>query len=69
MPKYFLKAAWEEDFRKVTEEQFIAAEREAGFHSKFGENTVATAGFNSNGVCGKVEYDTQTDAKPATKEA
>jgi len=69
MPKYFLKADEQEDFQEVTEEQFIAAEQAAGFRSKLGPKTAATAGFYGNGICGKVKFDTQTDVKPAAKEA
>lgn len=67
MTKYFLKADWQQDYQEVTEEQFITAERAAGFYSKFGEKALATAGFNGNGVSGKVVFDTQTAAEPETK--
>ena len=67
MPKYFLKADWQKDYQEVTKEQFIAAERAAGFRSKLGPKAVATGGFGGNGVSGKVEYDTQPAAKRARK--
>jgi len=54
--KYFLKADWEDEYKEVTEKQFIAAERGAGFHSKFGADHVATGGFSGSGVSGKIEY-------------
>jgi len=55
--RYFLKGDWEEEYREVTKEQFIDAERAAGFHSKFGSDSVATAGFSGGGISGRIEPD------------
>ncbi len=52
--KYFLKGDWEEDWKEVTKEEFINAERAAGFRPKSGDG-VATGGFGGNGVSGRVE--------------
>lgn len=54
--KYYLKADWQKDWTEVTQEEFIKAERAAGFHPKWGCGPVATAGFTSGMVSGKVEY-------------
>lgn len=56
--KYFLKGNWEKKYTEVTKEQYIAAERNAGFYSDepFASET-ATAAFDDNGVSGKVEYE------------
>lgn len=43
--------------KQVTKEEFIAAERQAGFFPKSGNpEDCATGGFSSNGVSGHVEY-------------
>jgi len=58
--QYFLALElgnWEEpDWKEVTKEQYVKAEHTAGFRSKFGWNHIATAGFTSGSVCGRVEY-------------
>ena len=59
--KYFLKADHQEEEEEVTEEDFITAERNAGFHSKFGRNSVATGGFSAHGISGRVEYDDEAE--------
>lgn len=51
--RYWLRVsglAWQE----CTKEQFIRAERGAGFRSKFGENSLATGGFSNGSVQGRV---------------
>lgn len=53
--RYYLKNAWETDFKEVTVKQFIQAERSAGFFPKAGQG-VATGGFSGRGVRGRVEY-------------
>lgn len=56
--RYFLKADWQPEWTEVTKEEYIRAERSAGFRSKFGPDDIATAGFtSSSGVSGRVEYD------------
>lgn len=42
--------------QRVSEEEFIAAERAAGFRSKFGEDHVATGGFFSGVIRGTVTF-------------
>jgi len=55
--RYFLSFDGVEGSEKeVTKEQFMKAERAAGFHSKFGDNHVATGGFGAGGIRGRVEY-------------
>lgn len=50
-----------EPWREVSREEFICAEREAGFVPKAGCGPVATAGFGMSGpdgsISGKIEYD------------
>ena len=53
--RYFLKAAWQEIWDEVTREQFIAAERAAGFRPKGGGDGLATGGFGGDSVSGKIE--------------
>lgn len=50
--KYFLKADWEDNYKEVTKEQYIKAERDAGFHSKSGDG-IATASFTGCVISGK----------------
>ena len=47
----------EPDWKEVTREQFIRAERAAGFRSKFGDDHPATAGFSSGNTRGRVRYE------------
>jgi hypothetical protein len=42
--------------KEVTEQEFIKAERAAGFRSKFGPDHVATGGFTGAGMHGRVVY-------------
>ena len=43
--------------KEVTKEEFIRAERAAGFRSKIGRDDVcATGGFSGNGVSGSIKY-------------
>lgn len=53
--KYFIKHALFGE-KEVSKEEFIKAERAAGFRSKFGINNLATGGFTSGDVTGRVEY-------------
>ena len=41
--------------QEVSREDFIKLERSAGFRSKFGPNEVATAGFSTGVLKGRVE--------------
>ena len=54
--KYFLKSSWQEEYTEVTEKEFVRAEGAAGFHPKPGLVPVATGGFSSGNISGKVEY-------------
>lgn len=47
--------------KEVTKEEFIKAEREAGFYSKFGSDHEATGGFGGGSVSGSIRYE---DPKP-----
>lgn len=56
--RYFLKGTWKgSKWEEVSMKEFIIAERSAGFRSKFGSNSVATAGFSSESIKGTVSYD------------
>lgn len=61
--KFYLKAGWEKDYREVTKEEFIRAERAAGFRPKLASsdpeymNTLATGGFSNMEIFGKIEYE------------
>ena len=55
MTKYYLKGEWEDKWTEVTEEEFIKAERSAGFRPKYGDG-VATGGFSNGSISGRVEY-------------
>jgi hypothetical protein len=58
--KYFLKGDWEEEYTEVTKEQYIAAERNAGFYSNESfANKVVTAAFSGHSISGKVEYENE----------
>lgn len=53
MERYWLRInrlEWQE----VTREQFIKAERSVGFYSKDGYGKLATAGFSSSTIGGKI---------------
>ena len=53
--KYFLRGEWQDEWREVTRQQFVTAERAAGFRPKFGDG-LATGGFTGGGVSGKIKY-------------
>lgn len=42
--------------KQVTEQEFIRAEQNAGFRSKFGPHHVATGGFSGRGMHGRVVF-------------
>lgn len=49
--------------KECTREQFIAAERAAGFRPKSNDpDEVATGGFNGGGMTGRVSYRTVQEA-------
>jgi len=53
--RYFLSYMGME--KEVTRKEWIQAERDAGFRSKFGYAQEATGGFSSSsGVSGRIEY-------------
>ena len=54
--KYYLKAFYEKEYKEVSQDEFVKAERHAGFRPKPGCGPVATAGFNGGGLEGYVEY-------------
>ncbi len=62
MTKYFLKAEWQDEGKEVTKEQYMAAEENAGFHSKF-EGEPATASFGGKGIEGWTEGKEPSDVK------
>jgi len=53
--KYYLKADFQNEYQEVTKEEFIQAERAAGFRPKYGDG-LATGGFLGNGVSGSIKY-------------
>lgn len=42
--------------RQVSKEEWIKAERAAGFRSKFGDDSEATGGFSNGSVSGSISY-------------
>ena len=60
--KYFLKADYQKNWQEVTKEEWIQAERSAGFRPKCASTdpeymtTCATSGFGGNGVSGKIRF-------------
>lgn len=54
-PQYFLSSDVHPE-KEVTEQEFIRAERAAGFRSKFGPDHVATGSFTGAGMHGRVVY-------------
>lgn len=57
MPRYFLKMNFGNSPEvEVTEEEFCQAERASGFRPKKGCGPVATTGFSSEAVTGRVEF-------------
>lgn len=59
--RYYLKADWQTEWQEVTQDQFVDAERNAGFHPKSGCGPVATGGFSARGICGRVDYEKVED--------
>ena len=56
MDRYFLKADWQDEETEVTKQAFLEAEKNAGFYSRTGEDTCATAGFSARGIRGIVKF-------------
>jgi hypothetical protein len=57
MTRYFLKAPFVDKWTCVTKEEFMKAERRAGFRPKGGGDGLTTAGFSSGeGIEGKIDY-------------
>ena len=60
MSKYFLKAdipGIESKWKEVTLEEFVEAEKRAGFRSVYHDHgKSATAGFTGNNIKGKIQY-------------
>jgi len=60
---YWLKCSGESYYRKVTKEEWIKAERQAGFRPKCAYTDpdymkiCATGGFGGNGVEGKITFE------------
>lgn len=54
--KYFLKSSWEDKYTKVTKQQYINAEKKAGFQSDEPGET-ATGGFSGHGISGRIKYE------------
>ncbi len=58
--KYFLKVGipnLETDWREVTYEEYVDAEKRAGFvHIAQDKGGTATAGFSGNNISGRIEY-------------
>ncbi len=52
--RYFLQAFYDDEWTEVTQEEFIRAERHAGFRPK-GSSPVATGGFSGGGYRGRIE--------------
>lgn len=40
--------------KQVTKEEWVSAERSAGFHPKYGGDGPATGGFSGNGISGSI---------------
>lgn len=59
--RYYLKTDWQDEWAEVTKAQFIAAEQNVGFYSKFGPNHPATGGFSGNGIRGRIDYETEEE--------
>ncbi len=54
--KYFLKVFYEDEWKEVSLEEFMMAERLAGFHVK-GAGPTATGGFSGGGFRGRIGLD------------
>jgi hypothetical protein len=61
--RYFIKTASQVE-KEVDKATYIEFEREAGFHSKFGPDEIATESFYGGGISGRVdrEYESKTPA-------
>jgi len=62
MQRYWLRSAIQ-GWKEVSQIEFAKAEREAGFFPKPGCGPLATAGFSSNHIEGKVTYEEEKEAK------
>ncbi len=51
--RFWLKADHEKEFTEVTKDQYLRAERSAGFRSKFGDDHPATAAFTGGSIQGQ----------------
>jgi len=56
--KYYIKISDKKEF-VVSKQEFIKFEHNAGFRSKFGENELATGGFTSGTLSGRVIYENE----------
>ena len=66
-PRYYLTIGTQPE-AEVTEEEFVRAERRAGFHPKPGCGPVATGGFGSGAIKGRVDYSDPLPARPSLQE-
>jgi hypothetical protein len=51
--RFWLKADHQPNYVEVTKEEYVHAEKAAGFHSKFGPDHPATAAFRSGSMSGR----------------
>ena len=56
MYRYYLKTDWQPNWTEVTKEQFVMAERQAGFRG-WNDTEPCTAGFSGGGVSGKISIE------------
>lgn len=63
MNQYYLSSDTHAE-KQVTEQEFIQAERNAGFRSKGGPDHVATGGFTGRGMHGRVVFVDPDVAEP-----
>ena len=56
MERYWLQKGGS-PWREVTRKEFISAEEDAGFRPKPGCGPLATSGFSSNGIAGKITHE------------
>ena len=61
--RFYLRADWQGEYQEVTREQWIRAERAAGFCPKGVSSThpnymytLATGGFSGGGVSGRIDF-------------
>lgn len=57
--RYWLSFGRDSEWKEVTKEEYISAERSAGFRPKFG-NGIATAGFSNGSINGEVTYNNKS---------